>query len=773
MSIPFGSGKTAAEPKTRASLVASLLTGAALTLPAVAAAQTASPPSATSAAEESSEGVQDIIVTATRRSESLQKVPISVIAVQGDTIAALGIKSTADLPQLAPGLTITRSGGVVPFIRGVGASNVGFTTESPVAIYLDGLYVANASSVLFGFNSIDRIEVLKGPQGTLYGRNSTGGLINVITRSPGDETRVDASVGYGNYDTFSTNFYGSTPITDNLAANISVVYSDQNDGWGKNNFTGNDVMKQKELGLLAKLLWRPGNDTKVELRGLYNYNSNNLGLATTLVPGAIGVDGTGYQGKYRSNTRQDPFSRLRIYSGSLKIEQDLHFANLMSLTGYTYARQPVGFTQSGIPGRPVSGQAAVEVAILGSGSTFTQELQLSSQSSGSPFKWIGGIFYLHDNTEVRLDSYGTCVGTVCAASPLPTRTTGRPTTRSISAYGEGTYDITEATHVTLGVRYTRDRKALTGLVEPLAGRPNSVTTLPASTVLRPGDPYTGNPGGIPTSVTASKVTFKGVIAQDFSDNVHGYLSFNRGFKSGGYNPISFTNLPSRPETLDAYEIGLKSELFDRMLRLNLSAFHYNYRDIQLRTTAPPAPPGGSILFNAARARSNGVDAEFSFVPSRSLTINGNLELLDAKYTSFPGGQCVMTRVIGGAVLGGSTAVPCDLSGARLVQSPKFSYNIGFVYTLETGAGRLALAANDGYKSRYSFSGDGRIQNAAFHLVNASLTWTSPNGRYDIQVYGKNLTGAYYYTAGQPATGGNDLYAPGAPRTYGVTAGVHF
>lgn len=742
-------------------------------MPAAAMAQANESPAQAEAADAPAEGVQDIIVTATRRATSLQKVPVSVIAVQGDTIAALNIKSTADLPQLAPGLTVVRSGGIVPFIRGVGANNAGFTTESPVAVYLDGIYLANSASGLFAFNSIERIEVLKGPQGTLYGRNSTGGLINVITRSPEDKGRVDASVGYANYDTWTGNFYGSTPLTDTLAANVSLVYSDQKDGWAKNNFTGNDVMKQKELGILSKLLWRPGSDTKVELRGLYDYNSSDLGLTVALQPGATGVDGTGYQGKYRTNTRFDPYAKLREYSVSLKIEQDLHFANLLSLTGYTHARQPLAFTQSGIPGRAVAGQSAIETAIFGKSKTFTQELQLSSQASDSPFQWIGGLFYLRDNTMVRLDAFGTCIGTVCAAAPLPTRTTGYPTTRSISGYGEGTYNVTDTTHITLGARYTRDKKGLTGLAEPLRGLPNSPAALPATVPLVPGAPYAGNPAGIPTSVTFSKVTFKGVLAQDFTDQVHGYVSFNRGFKSGGYNPITFSNPPSRPETLDAFEVGLKSELFDRLVRLNLSAFHYDYKDIQLRSTAPPAPVGGSILINAAKARSNGFDAEFSFVPSRALTINGNLEYLDAKYKSFPGGTCVTTRVVGGAILGGSAAATCDLSGAPLPQSPKFSYNIGFVYTLETDMGRFALAANDGYKSRYNFAPDGRIRNAAYHLVNSSLTWTAPGGGYDVQLFVKNLTNAYYYATGQASTGGNDLYLPGAPRTYGVTAGVHF
>ena len=175
----------------------------------------------TTAAASAGTAVADVVVTASRRSESLQKVPINVIAVQGETLDALKITNTADLPQLAPGLTVVRSGGIIPFIRGVGTATSGFTTEIPVAVYLDGVYQPNASSGLFSFNNIERIEVLKGPQGTLYGRNSTGGLINIITREPGDTPRLDASAAYGNYQTVDLKFYGSVPLADNLAANVT------------------------------------------------------------------------------------------------------------------------------------------------------------------------------------------------------------------------------------------------------------------------------------------------------------------------------------------------------------------------------------------------------------------------------------------------------------------------------------------------------------------------------------------------------------------------
>ena len=765
--------------------------------PALASAQVTSPPSAngrdvaattaapetasvaqetsadTTAVSQALSGVQDIVVTASRRSESLQRVPINVIAVQGARLDALRIVNTADLPQLAPGLTVVRSGGIIPFIRGVGTATSGFTTEIPVAVYLDGVYQPNASSGLFSFNNIERIEILKGPQGTLYGRNSTGGLINIITREPGDKPRLDASAAYGNYDTIDLKFYGSTPLTDNLAFNVAAAYSNQGDGYGKNTFTGDDVLKQRSAGVQAKLKWSPGPNTTVSLRGLYNYNKSDYGVAFQILPGTVAADGTRPQGEYRIDTRRDPFAELTQYNVNLKIEQDLGFARLISLSSYSHAHQPLLFTQSGNPGNPVLGQSAVENNQIGTDRSITQEFQLTSDSSTSPFKWVAGAFYFNDDTTIDNAAYGTCIGTVCAAAPVPIETIASAKTKSYSGYGEGTYSITRGTRLTLGLRYTSDDKSLSGTTIPYPGRPNTPAALPAGTVVHPGDAYPGNSAGIDTSSTFSKLTYRAVLAQDFTSDINGYISYNRGFKSGTYNPVAFNNPASRPEVLDAYALGLKSRLFDRLLTLNLEGFIYDYKDIQLRSTAPPALPGTALLLNAGRAKVHGFDVDLVLTPVRNLTINGNVEFLDAHYTSFVGGTCVTARVIGGAVLGGYAAAPCDLSGAKLIQSPDFSFNIGGTYTVQSPVGDFTLAANDSYKSSYVFVADGSIANAPYHLVNTSLTWMPPSGRYEVQLFAKNLTNSYYYVGGAAGVAGNQLYTSGAPRTYGVQFGVHF
>ncbi|MCB2013392.1 MAG: TonB-dependent receptor [Sphingobium sp.] len=723
------------------------------------------------ASDTSSDGLGEIIVTANRRAENQQRVPIVVSTFQAETLTKLSIASTSDLPQLTPGLSFTRTlVAANPTLRGVGTLTSGYTAEVPVATYIDGLYLPNPAAAAFAFNNIERIEVLKGPQGTLYGRNTTGGLIHVITKEPDLlTTSIDASATYERFDTVRLNFYGSTPLGDTLAANVAVSYTKQSDGWGYNQFLGEDVMKYKDFGVQGKLLWEPTSDTRISLRGFYDRVVSDQGNFASILPGSIGNDGTPYLGEYQVSSRRQLYVKQRMYTISLKAEHDFGGATFTSITGYIDSKSPSYNTQGGVAGNPVGGQSAINVDLFGRAKTFSQEIQLASNATDSKLQWITGLFFYDDDTTIQANIYGTCVGTVCAGA-TPVQIIGNPKTQSTAAFGEGTYSFTPSTRLTLGLRYTRDKKTLLdGSLGPLAGRPNSIPAFPPSV---PSHPSLGD---IDTSVIANKLTWKIVLAQDFGPNIHSYASFNRGFKSGGYNPISFSNPPSRPEELDAYEIGIKSELFDRKLRLNIAGFYYDYKDIQLRTTAPPAPAGGSILYNAAKARVKGVDVDFVFSPVRNLTINGGAEYLDAKYKSFPGGTCTTPRVPDATmgILGGVSSTPCDLAGARLPSAPKFSYTLGVTYAVPTDIGEFEFNANDGYKSKYYWDPDNRISQKSYHLVNASLTWTHPNERYSLQGFVKNLTGTYYYAVAVGGSGGNDVHVPGAPRTYGVTARYRF
>ncbi len=737
----------------------------ALLAPTSLAAQQATSTTTPAATDQ---GVGEIIVTANRRAENLQQVPISVVAFKGEALKTQGIQSVVDLPQLTPGLGFTRTlVGTNAFLRGVGTTTAGYSTEVPIATYIDGLYLPNSAASSFSFNNIERIEVLKGPQGTLYGRNTTGGLINVITKSPGDVASVDASASYGNYNTTQLNFYGSTPLSETLAANFAALYIDQADGWGKNLFTGRKVYTLNDLGFQGKLLWKPNADARVELRGFYDRTKSDEGDAVAEFPGEVGTDGSVFPGQYNINSRLTPFVTQRQYSLSLKAEHKFSFATLSSLTGYINNHSTSLQTQGPVLGQVAPGQSTINLGAFQTARTLSEELQLTSRGTG-PFQWIVGAFFYDDKTMIQTNVSGTCIAGVCSPgfTNATATTTGYQRTKSYAGYAEGTYAIRPSTRITLGIRYTSDEKVFTGNVVPLAGLPNSFTG-----AVLPAPPFYTAPL-VPTDITYAKPTWRIVAAQDLADDIHAYVSYNRGFKSGGFNPTSLTNPASRPEVLDDYEIGVKSQLFDNKLRLNLAAFYYNYRDIQLRSTAPPAPPGASFLYNAASSRNYGLDADFVFVPVHNLTFSGGFEILDAHYRNFPGGIITTLRPISANGTGGTVSSSGNLAGFQLPQAPNVSFSIGASYVIPSSIGEFELNANDGYKSSFAFESDNRLRQPAYHLVNASLTFRPTDSRFSLQLFGKNLNGVYYFTS--VANGGNnDGYLPGAPRTYGIRARYNF
>ncbi len=743
-------------------------------LPAQPAAAANAPVDAVAATNPASApvGVAAIIVTAPPRSVSLQNVPATIEAVSASTLKTFNITGVNQLVTLTSGFVSVPSGGNNLFLRGIGSPSTGYN-EAQVAVYVDGLYLANPAVGILSFNNIDRIEVLKGPQGTLYGRNVTGGLISVITRDPSpDQRNLDATLGYANYDTVQTNVYASTPITDTLAANVAVYHAKQGRGWSRNVVLGNDVQRSDETGIEAKLKWRPEPRTTVTGTFIYDFNNRDIGSAYQVEPGTLGSDGTPFLGRYRVASNFIPSGPTNIYIGSLKVEHDFGFATLASITGYQTSHALISFT-GGSPVLTTSNNVFYE-----KNKTFSQELQLTSKKTESRFDWVVGAFYYHDNTELRLDTIPYCPGGVCLP-PSPTRSDGYPTTRSISVYGDGTYRFFDATKVTVGLRYTNEDKALSGFASPIPGFSNSLAALPPTVATVPGATFVAGgvvQPGIPTTLNFERLTYRFVVEQDVRDNVHLYASHNLGFKSGAYNGNLFSNPPVAPELLYATEGGIKSEFFDRRLRLNASYFHYTYKNVQVRSIAPPAPPGNAILLNAASERIDGIDADFSIVPFRGLSINGTLEHLVARYVSYPGA----TRIVQGPnrVLANGTVVgtvinttPFNLAGYIPSNAPELSASIGVAYTCDTRVGPFTLSANDHYTSSQSRTNDDSVIDAPHHIVDLSLNWTALSKRYDASLWVKNLGNEYTFAAGQIST--NFVVVPGPPRTFGGTVGVHF
>jgi iron complex outermembrane receptor protein len=677
-------------------------------------------------AQETATGaLEEIVVTAQRRSERLQDVPVVVTAFSAGTLTQMGIATTTDLVAAIPGLDFTRQGnGATVYIRGVGNPNGAIGQESSVALYVDGVYLPSPVGAMFSFNNIEQLEVLKGPQGTLFGRNATGGVIQIATKDPSQTTSADVSVGYGSYQTTQTSFYGTTGVTSTLATDLSFYGLDQEGGWGRDLTVGRAAYREQEWAVRNKWLWTPADGTEVRFAIDAGQVKSNQGVDWHILPGTKGVDGSGYAGFY--NTLVGLYSQsLDKYGGvSVNLRQDVGFAKLVGITSYRGISGYYSIDEDATPS-VVSDNYVYEKQ-----RTLSQELQLLSNSAGK-LQWIVGAFFYHDQSQFN-----------------PVRLTGQlgglpfldiyadETTKSYAAFAQATAEILPQTDLTTGIRYTKDDRDITGY-----------ETFPGVVLNKDA----GN-------ASFSKITWRLALDHKFTPDEMAYVSYNRGFKSGLYNLVDYSAPAVRPEILDAYEIGLKSELADRRVRVNVAGFYYDYKDLQVTVVVP----GGQTTLNAAAAKLYGADVDVTARATDALTINAGFNYTHARYTSFPAGPIVTAAPSGGAVT--STG---NLEGNTPVHTPTFTSTVSPNYHINIPNGALDISATYAHNSGFFWYPDNLSRQPTTNIVNASVKWTSPSGRWSIQGWGKNLTSDEYYSFVSESAFG---YAgsPAPPRTYGLT-----
>lgn len=746
-----------------------LLIGSAaicMTLPADALAQT----SPTAAQDERSE---EIIVTAQRREENVQSVPIAITTLSGEAAGRRGVADTADIATAAPSLEFNRiatSG--TPFIRGVGAQLVAIGSEPSVATYIDDIYVPQGATTLFHLNGVESIAVLRGPQGTLFGRNATGGVVQVRTRDPAADPEFDLSVGYANYDTVSANAYLSGQLANGLSGNVSVYFSDQTAGWGQNLVTGEDTFTSRDYGARAKLLWTPWDGGELTLSLAYNFARSELGLGNKPVPNspfrsiltdlAAAMPGLvppgGLYDTYNAPANDE--SEFEWYGASLRFEQDLGWANLVSITGWQQQRGYTFFNQDGTP------LAVVYAQIYQPDDNRSQEFQLISPD-GSPIQWILGAYYYWDRAGYGpFLLRGAGVGFPDPLGPDMLVIRDDVTTTSIAAYGQATVEIAANTNFTLGVRYTEDeRTASGGMTSIVSGVETPLTSQ------------------LPDRESEwSEFTYRVALDHHFGEDAMVYASYNRGFKSGVYDLIGFaqpgfdpdfpdgratTARPVDPEILDAYEIGAKVDLFDGRLRLNVAAFYNDFQNIQLLQIIT----GGTQTLNAGSAAIQGLEIEFSAAANDRLTISGGFSVMEGEYTDFPIGPVWMNNPAPFPA-GPLIAVNADLTGNDTIQTPRFTASLAANYVIPIATGDIDLDLAYYYNDGFYWEPDESVSQPAYHLVNAAIGWASPSRAFEVRLWGRNLLDEEYFTWATTSAVGS-MYSPAVPRTYGVTLSYHF
>lgn len=716
------------------SIGVSILAGTAIGVLATGRAQSTNAGAADGPSEAK---LEEVIVTAQKRNERLQDVPIAVTALKGQQLSALGVESAVDLRVAAPSLNSTSANGYfASSIRGVGSLNFAALAESPVALYLDGVYVAAAQASELTLNNVQSVEVLKGPQGTLFGRNSTGGVIQITTATPSAVTTGKFDVSYANYDTVIGNAYLSGGLTDDLAADIALAARTQGNGWGKDIVTGSEVDRTKhDISIRSKLAWKPGPDTTVTAIGSYwdgagspGTNRAYPGKLSGAVPGRVNPD-LGYDTDSNIDFVRSGWSA----SGTLRIDHNFDGVRISSISAYRKAAdsegQDVDFT-------PVNVES---IDVRQGDRQFTQELQVSSTGS-SRLKWTGGLYYFDAQSSYQpLALYFTAAG-------LNLTLRDSLTARSGAAYAQATYEILDATNLTLGGRYTTERR---GDIDnsQILNIPFLGLTMPAAFPDR--------------HVTADKFTYRVSLDHRFSDEVLAYASVNSGFKSGGYNPNAPTEAPYRPETITAYELGLKTDLFARRLRFNVAGFYYDYGDIQVQRLKN----NSIFVFNGASARIYGTDVDLTAVLSNAFTLTGGINWISPQFQDFS--TCSVSTPAGGQPLSSRS---CD--GHQIPFAAKFTGSVAANYSTRVERGALQATANVYFNSGYYFEPDNVLKQPSYAKLGASVKWTSDRG-VTIGLFGRNLT--QRRTAGFAAsqTDGTVLVSYDEPRVFGATLGYEF
>ncbi len=732
-----------------------ILSAAALAgLPTGAFAQDAA---STAPQADESRGVQEIIVTAQRRAENLQDVPIAITAVGSQALASAGISETNTLTQAVPSVQFSRSGASgLFFVRGVGTTNASIGDEGSNAFYVDGVYMPDLSSTVMQFNNIDRIEVLKGPQGTLFGRNAFGGLIQVITKEPGDHLDASAQAGYANYNTIQGQAYIGGPITNGISADIALTGYDQQDGWGRNITLDRDIKKMKYWGARSKIVIRPSDAVKFVLAGDYYDTDDNTAIGWSVDEDYLVRGGIRSVGSMDTASNNYSLTQLRNWGVSLTGEFDLGFANLTSISSLRDSRNKSDFDVD------ATQVPYLRIAFTSGSRAYQQELRLASADT-DPISWQIGAFYLHSEVYNRSRFTGLALGGLTTGQYIDATLD----TDSIAGFGELTWSITPTTKLTGGIRYTNDKRTLGGGYAPLVS--NVVGTL------------------IPTDdeLSYGKFTWRAAIRQEITHDVSVYASYNRGFKAGTYSLQNPQLPPVKPQYINAYEVGVKSELFGRALRLNAAAFHYDISDYQVRSAAV-GTLGTAVLLNAASVKVNGIDVDFEAAPTKGLRLFGGFTWLHSRFDYFG-----PTDTLAGAPFiyplpavcnaqgtsnpgmstgpqtGGFLTCFGDASGLQTPTAPDFSASLGASATIplnEVQELRANMMAS--YNSGYPFEADGVLRQDAYMLLNGSIEYR-PTDRWGLEFWAKNISDTKYFQQ-KISTGLGATTARAAPRTYGVT-----
>jgi iron complex outermembrane receptor protein len=777
-----------------------LLSTAILAAPTFAAAQSASPAqtaeagaSSAAAAATAAQGAavasttSELVVTARHRVENVEKVPVSISVISGDFLAKTDTQTIAQIAQLEPSVQFAffnpRNANIN--IRGLGA-NIGLANDGldpGVGFYVDGVYYARPAGATFDLEDIGQIDVLRGPQGTLFGRNTTAGAINVTTLAPSFHPEATGEITGGNLGDLQAKASVSGPLSDTLAGRLAVS-STEHDGYLTNADDGKKVNDERDLNIRGQLLYSP--DAALKVRVIADYNKQASNCCDLVLGGIVaptnGKNFAAIAGSQGYTPVVDPFNRqansnafiqARQEQGGLSSEIDytLPGATLTSITAWRFwnwwPANDSDYTPLSVLNVSQNGDKEDQ---------YSQELRIASRGENR-IDYVAGLYVFDENIHaIGETQYGSSASAFLLGATLPAVIANGYTlnynsyyyTQSYAAFGQAVWHVTSQWNLTAGLRYTDDKK--NGDFTQLASGGASLTGLPA--VLSTLRAALGTSAALTVSNEHGDLSGLIDLSYQATPDVLTYLTYARGYKSGGLN---LTQLPAgaspviQPESIDELEGGVKSQLFERRLTLNADLFFEDDKNYQANVYNTAL--GKQYLANVPEVRTGGLELDAQAVPAKIISLYGSLTWDDAVYASYPNGICGLEAI---------TLPTCNLSGRPLAGVPRWALATGGELhrpvDLGNGSKEAYIAADYNYRSSvYSAATDSIYTKLPqLSLVNLRLGLRDP-GRWDIALWARNLLNENYFTFLSPGVGNTGaLYAQlGDPRTYGITLRVHY
>ncbi len=756
------------------------------------------------AAAESGGGIENIVVTARRRQESLQDTPIAISAVSGEGIAARGLDNVTQIGDFTPNVKFNSSVPVSAsnataaiFIRGIGQNDYQLSADPGVGLYLDGVYISRGVGNVLDVLNVERIEVLRGPQGTLFGRNTIGGAVSVTTKKPGDVLAGSLDATTGSFSRVQLKGSIDIPLAEGVYTSFSAFYHHR-DGYVKGVVpAAPDLGDTNQLAGRFALRLEPSSDVTIDVavdgtrareesapNVLISANENAPAAATwnavysgaaaictdltnaarlsdqrcynsqwALAPYRHGGTFTSISAPFNNSSRRryQSASDLNIWGVSGVLEWKL--SDLVTFKSITAYRKVTGFWTRDSDHSPAS---IVQTNSDWKQDQFSQEIQLGGEALDKRLNWLIGAYYSSES-----GNHKDLVNIVDAVFMSGAVLKGK----SYAVFGQATYEIVHNLNLTAGIRWTQDQKSFGNanqyVVEAgfLTGQPFN----PDGSGLENGDPLMG-PLGQTATIKDRAWTPMASLSYRWSPEVLTYLSYSKGFKGGGFTqrvfpPFAF--IPSfKPETSETFEAGIKTDLLDRKLRLNGAIFQNNYDNLQI-TVNDPTLGFAPIIQNAAKARIRGVELELQLRPTDALRIEAGLGYLDAKYRS------VDIRALNAGVT----------TATHLQNAPEWTLSAGVSYGFDLGnAGTLTPRVDWSYRSRvYNDAiNTPELVQGGYSLVNASIGYNDVGTRWSANLGVKNLTKKRYLGSGYADSFGGLIEGVyGRPREWYLSAGFKF